>query len=297
MKAASIDIGTNSSRLLIVDYIDSNYKIISQKLITTRLGTGVDKNKLIKEKAIDRLLKALNKFQQEINKYQVKKVKMIGTSALREVKNADSLIELIYNKTGYKLEIIDGLKEAEYTYRGVSIDLPFDNFMIIDIGGGSTEFIWKEEQVNFESLNIGAVRMTERFISDPETELNKLEKEQIEQFVAGKLEKRFERKKLRAVGVGGTITTSGAIDLKLDKYNRKKIHKYTLKFKVVLSLLNKLSQMNIKEREEVTGLNPERADIIVAGISILKQIMEFFGFEEIVISEKDLLFGIIRGLI
>ncbi|MFW5976710.1 MAG: Ppx/GppA family phosphatase [Bacillota bacterium] len=297
MKIASIDIGTNSSRLLIVDYKNKNYNILSQKLITTRLGEEVDKNKYIKKSAINRLLAALKVFKKEIERYKVKKVKMVGTSALRDVSNSSEIKDLIYEKVGLKLNIIGGLKEAEYTYKGVWLDLPFKNFMIIDIGGGSTEFIWKTNKLNFKSLDLGAVRLTEKFITDVETEITNKEKTKIKKFVQKNLKENINKrlnKTTRAVGVGGTITTLGTIDLELEEYKRDKIHKYILKTVNISRILDKMIHMNLKCRKKIKGLNPDRADIIVTGVIILEVILRFFKFNQIIISENDLLFGLIQ---
>ncbi len=298
MRLAAVDMGTNSSRLLIVDYIDGDFKILKRRLITTRLGEGVDQTGLLSRDAISRAIRAIKQFKMEIETIGgVKKLEMVGTSALRDVTNAGKLVKLIAEETGYELEIVNGQEEARLTYGGVLLDFPGQKILIIDIGGGSTEFIWDRKGKGCcKSLDIGAVRMTERFISDFKRPLSKLDYENLSTEVYRLLKKWLDNSfdNRPAVGVGGTITTLAAMDLKLEKYDRTKIHSYVLKYKQVNKLLERLSGLGINARKKLTGLQPERADVIVAGTIILEQIMKFIGLKQIIVSEYDILFGIIR---
>src|SRR6056297_3679500 len=155
MIKAVIELGTNSSRLLIADIDNKQIEVLEKKLITTRLGEGVDSNKVLNKDAIARGLKAIKKFKEEIKKYEISKIKLAATSALREVNNGEKFKELIKKETDYNLEIISGKKEAELVYKGVNFFYDFNKFTIVDIGGGSTEFIWKTEndkEINLKSI-------------------------------------------------------------------------------------------------------------------------------------------------
>lgn len=297
MKLGAIDVGTNSCRMLIVDYYQGRYQVLKQGLITTRLGEGVARTGLLKEKAIERALKAIKNFLWEMRKAGVEKVTLVGTSALRDVKNAGELTARLEQETGNKLKIISGREEARLIYTGVSIDLTGDDFLIIDIGGGSTEFIWQEaKQVVFKSLNIGAVRMTEGYISDPVKPVDNAELKVLKEAVNDKLTQLKNNHSFRAIGLGGTITTLAAIDLEMQEYESVKIHRYKLTRDKVKEILARLSKLYLDERKEIPGLQPERADIIIAGTMILQTIMEKFQLAEITISEHGILYGIIREM-
>ena len=299
MKLAAIDIGTNSTRLLIAEYLGGNYKVLERDMITTRLGEGVDKNSFLSEKAITRTINAVKKFANNIKKHNIKKVKLVGTSALRDVNNNNKFSDILEEKTGYKLNIITGKKEAELIYKGVSTDLEEKNYRIVDIGGGSTEFIWSNENtIEMKSYDIGAVRLTERFISDIQKPLSKKEYNNIKQEVE-KTITRLSKKEIAdktVIGVGGTITTLGAMDLGMTEYKSNKLHKHKLYHDSINQTLEQITGLSLNQRKDLTGLKPERADIITAGNIILNTIIEYYSYEFIMISERDILFGMIKEL-
>lgn len=300
MIIAAIDVGTNSTRLLIVDYKKGKYNILKRKLITTRLGEGVDQNHILTNEAIKRGLDALKHFDELIKEFKVVETRAVGTSALRDVRNSQEFLDKVENNFSFNLEVISGKKEAKYIYQGLKSDFEEKDFLTIDIGGGSTEFIWqKNNNIIEESLNIGAVRLTERYISNPKSSLSNSEysniKEEIVNVINNSTIDKIKTSKI--VGVGGTITTLGAMDLELIKYQSEKIHLYSLKKANVNKILDKLVNSKLKERKKIKGLNPERADIITAGAIILKIIMDKFDFSKITISERDILFGLINEII
>ena len=295
MKAAAVDIGTNSCRLLIGEKKSAqSFDILLRKLEITRLGEGVDKSRKLKQQAVDRVFEALKKFRTIIDQYQINKIRVIGTSALRDVDNSDILSEKL-GELGFKLEIISGEKEAELNYLGAASDLDTD-FLLIDIGGGSTEFIWPEaEGIKFKSLDIGCVRMTEKFISKPEKRIDPAEAAEIEKYVNNLLssELNFE-KKLRVKGVGGTITTSAAVKLGMEEYDSKKIENLKLKKTELIKMISDLSSLKLEKREKIKGLQPKRADIIIAGLIILRSILDFIDSPELDVSDHDLLYGLLK---
>lgn len=300
MKVAAIDIGTNSTRLLIVDYKNGTYTVLERDLIISRLGEGVDKNKYLNDKAIERTVTALEKYDKKIKKYNVKKVKIVGTSALRDVKNKNDFINLLKKRTSFKINIISGNQEAKYIYKGVKTDIKSNDFLIVDIGGGSTEFIWKnQKEIVEKSLDIGAVRLTERIVEDSKKALSNKEQKKLQKEINQALNKeninKYKAKKL--IGVGGTITTLAAMNLGLEKYDSGKIHQYLLLKEDIEQLFNKLSKSNISERKNMKGLNESRADIITAGAIILELIMEIVDINKITVSERDILYGLINEAI
>ncbi|TDO77652.1 Ppx/GppA phosphatase [Halanaerobium saccharolyticum] len=295
MKAAAIDIGTNSCRLLIGEKIfEQSFDILARRLEITRLGEGVDQNRKLKETAVDRVVQALKKYKAIIEEYQVKKTRVIGTSALRDVDNSD-LLNSKLKELGFELEIISGKKEAELNYLGAVSNLDAD-FLLIDIGGGSTEFIWPEhDQIKFESLDLGCVRMTEKFVASPEAELevetrNKISK-YVEEILAAKLNLKQE---FKVKGVGGTITTLAAVKLALEDYDSSKIENLKIEKLELEKIISDLSEVNLEQRQKVQGLQPKRADIIIAGLIILKIILDYIGSKELYVSDHDLLYGLLK---
>jgi exopolyphosphatase/guanosine-5'-triphosphate,3'-diphosphate pyrophosphatase len=295
LRAAAVDIGTNSCRLLIAEKkTDESFDILNRKLEITRLGEGVDQNKILKEKAVNRVFKVLKKYKEIIDEFQVDSIRIVGTSALRDVENSYLLTEKIKD-LGLELEIISGEKEAELNYLGAVSNLE-DNFLLVDIGGGSTEFIWSNSsEINFKSLDVGCVRMTEKFISDPNKKVSSTEINEIKSHVDNLLSKELELdKKLKVKGVGGTITTVAAVKLALEVYDSSKIENLKLKYSELKKIRDRLKDLKLKERKKVKGLQPKRADIIVSGLIILMTIMKHINSQELYVSDHDLLYGLLK---
>ncbi|WP_040476882.1 Ppx/GppA phosphatase family protein [Halanaerobium saccharolyticum] len=295
LRAAAVDIGTNSCRLLIAEKkTDESFNILSRKLEITRLGEGVDQNKILKKRAVNRVFKVLKKYKAIIDEFQVDRVRIVGTSALRDVENSYLLTEKIKD-LGLKLEIISGEKEAKLNYLGAVSNLE-DNFLLVDIGGGSTEFIWSNSsEINFKSLDVGCVRMTEKFIADPNEKISLAEINEIQSYVDNSLSKELELdKKFKVKGVGGTITTLAAVKLALEVYDSSKIEDLKLKYSELEKIRDRLKDLKLKERKKVKGLQPKRADIIVSGLIILMTIMKYINSQELYVSDHDLLYGLLK---
>jgi exopolyphosphatase/guanosine-5'-triphosphate,3'-diphosphate pyrophosphatase len=295
LRAAAVDIGTNSCRLLIAEKkSDKSFDILHRHLEITRLGEGVDQNKILKEKAVNRVFNVLKEYKKTADKFQVDSIRVVGTSALRDVKNSHLLTEKI-NNLGLKLEIISGEKEAELNYLGAVSNLK-DNFLLIDIGGGSTEFIWSDSsEINFRSLDVGCVRMTEKFISAPEEKVSLTEINEIKNYVDNLLLKNLKLdEKFKVKGVGGTITTLAAVKLALEQYDSSKIENLKLKYSELEEIMNRLTELNLEARKKIKGLQAKRADIIVSGIIILMMIMKHINSQELYVSDHDLLYGLLK---
>ncbi len=299
-KYAAIDIGTNSMRLLLAGI--ENGKIVKrQKYInTTRIGSSVDKDRKISEEGIVRNIHALNKFAQQAKEYGAEKTLAMATSAVRDAKNGSEFIKRAYEESGVDIKIISGEEEASLGYKGVVAGLKnSSSIVVIDIGGGSTELILGEgsKLKEAKSLNIGAVRMTERHITTNPvslSECNKLE-EAIKEEVMGGLGQVSNtiNTNYNLIGIGGTITTLASLHQELEPYDPQKVHNYKLTFKKIIHLKEKLLKLKVEEIKKLKGIHPKRADIILAGITILSVVMENLGLEQITVSEYDNLEGLV----
>lgn len=298
-KLGVIDIGTNSIRMLIADV--ENNKIISSRkeLIMTRIGEGVDKTRRLSKEAIDRSIDALIAFKELAHKEGIKDIKAIATSAVRDAVNKDDFLKRVMQEVGLNVEVISGEKEAELGFKGVvyGIDNNGEDMLVIDIGGGSTEFIiGNNDGIKFKtSLNVGAVRMTDKHIStDPisNEEFDRLIND-IKLIINDTLEKIREYNIKQIIGIGGTATTLAAIDRKLEVYDKDKVHNYKIGIKEIKNMVDSFKKFNNYERRKIKGLQPKRADIILAGSAVLYEILAGLNKDEITISDYDNLEGYI----
>lgn len=299
MKIGTIDIGTNSMRLLIADFI--GYKIENRRkyVNTTRIGQGVDQDGYITEEALERNLKALKEFSDMCKDEQCEAIYCMGTSALRDSKNGDEFVRRAKELTNIDVDIICGDEESNLGFKGVlegTGEDSQDDILVIDIGGGSTEFIVGDKNgIKFcKSENVGALRMTEKFITtDPITdkEYNDMS-EFIEDTISNTLNIIKDMKITRLVGIGGAITSLSAMNQKLEVYSMEKIHNSKVCKKDIDKILQNLKKMTLSDKKIIKGLQPKRADIITAGVKILHIVMEKLEIDEIMISEYDNLEGL-----
>ena len=299
MKIGTIDIGTNSMRLLTAQY--KNGKIIDRKkyVNTTRIGQGVDSNGYISKEAIDRNIQALKEFKGICDEYKCDYICCMGTSALRDSKNSKEFVELAKKEANVDVEIITGDRESNLGFLGVLEGLESGNseeILVIDIGGGSTEFIVGDKDgVAFcKSENVGALRLTEKFfeneiVSDEEL---KATISFINQTIQGTIDIVKSRNVKKLVGIGGTVTSVSAINQKLEVYSMEKVHNSKICKKELDEILQMLKNMTLEDKKRLKGLQPKRADIITAGVVILDIIMEKLEINEIIVSEYDNLEGL-----
>ena len=295
MKIGTIDIGTNSMRLLTAQYKDG--KIIDRKkyVNTTRIGQGVDSNGYISKEAIDRNIQALKEFKGICDEYKCDYICCMGTSALRD----KEFVELAKKEANVDVEIITGDRESNLGFLGVLEGLEYGNseeILVIDIGGGSTEFIVGDKDgVDFcKSENVGALRLTEKFfeneiVSDEEL---KATISFINQTIQGTIDIVKSRNVKKLVGIGGTVTSVSAINQKLEVYSMEKVHNSKICKKELDEILQMLKNMTLEDKKRLKGLQPKRADIITAGVVILDIIMEKLEINEIIVSEYDNLEGL-----
>lgn len=297
MKIGTIDIGTNSMRLLVANYIDGKLEDRKKYVNTTRIGQGVDKDGYIMKEAIERNLDALAEFYEICKSENCVAIHCMGTSALRDSKNGNIFVEKAKKLTGIDVEIISGEEESNLGFKGVLEGLQEDSdILVIDIGGGSTEFIIGDRSgIKFsKSENVGALRMTEKFLSKDPVDENEFEN--MSKFIYSEIEetltyiRSMDIKKI--VGIGGTITSLSAINQKLEVYSMEKIHNSEVKLEEINQILQNLKQMTLSDKKTIKGLQAKRADIITAGVEILKIIIENLEIEKIIVSEYDNLEGL-----
>ncbi|MBO8127771.1 MAG: Ppx/GppA family phosphatase [Peptococcaceae bacterium] len=284
MRVGAVDIGTNSTRLLIAEVEDGRVRPLRRALETTRLGAGLREGILLPE-SINRTVTTLCRYRGLLQESGVTREIAVATSAVRDAANRDEFVEVVKGETGFDVRVINGHEEAAYSFGGVvsGLSLPPDQVLVMDVGGGSTEFVWQNAGVlQKKSLALGAVRMT----LESSTSENMRE-------VLRPVAKMVSRlSSLRLVGVGGTCTTLAAIDLKMEHYDPDGVHGYILTRRRVGELLDELARCTLEERQRIPGLQPERADIIVAGVRIVFNAMMVFNRDQIQVSEADILYGL-----
>ena len=296
-KVAAIDCGTNSIRLL----ISENGKELVRDMEIVKLGEGVDTTKNFAPAAVERTLAALRKFKVSIDAYGVTKVRFCATSATRDAQNREIFTVPVAEILGVTPEVIVGSEEAKLSFLGATAEMPPDSvpFLVVDIGGGSTEFVFGERDVKSAiSVDIGCVRMTERhFAQDPpsaaEIERARADINHAIDKAAGAVP--IERAKT-FIAVAGTATTVAAAALALPHYDREKIHGARISAKRAIEISEWLLTLNRAERAELGYMHPGRVDVIAAGALVLAEIMKRSGAKEFVASERDILDGIVATL-
>lgn len=287
MRLASIDIGTNSTRFLVAEVIEKKLTTLHSGLITTRLGQGINGGELLPE-AMQRTIEALEQFLQEIAPFKPEKIIAVATSAVRDASNRNDFLQLTLERTGLRVRVLSGVEEAAASYRGVLAGLPVlaQETLVVDVGGGSTEIIWPvNKDVRFVSLPVGAVRMTEGGKT----------KVEIKELMTETLKKVTDQAGLgkSLVAVGGTATTLAAIALRLERYQPELVHGYFLSIHKVKGILKMLQEAGPEGRKKIIGLQPQRADIIVAGVTILNIVLDTLCLKGLTVSETDILHGLI----
>ena len=277
LRVAAIDLGTNSTRLLVADVEGGRVEEVSRGLRITRLGEGVDDRRLLLPVAVARVRNVLADFRRELERLGAEHTLAVATSAVRDAENGEAFLGEIEWSYGFSTRLLSGDEEARLTYRGVTARGPLEaGTLVVDIGGGSTELILADRHT---SLDIGCVRMTERFGEDADA---------IGAYVRSVTPKLDVR---GAVGVAGTVTSLAALDLGLVEYDSVRVHGHRLTEAAVQAQLERLAALPLADRREVPGLEPERAPVIVAGAVILLEAMRYLGLREIAVSERDLLDG------
>jgi exopolyphosphatase/guanosine-5'-triphosphate,3'-diphosphate pyrophosphatase len=300
-RVAAIDCGTNSIRLLIADITNGNFKEVLRTMEIVRLGQGVDQNKAFHPDAIDRTLAAVEKFAALIKSKGVEKVRFCATSATRDASNRELFTDGVKKILGIEVEVIPGEEEARLSFIGATKEL-FQNdgpFLVVDIGGGSTEFVFGNESVDSaKSVNIGCVRMSERHLIDQPPSMAQISQAIIDIDIAiaqaAAIVPISEAKTL--VAVAGTATTVAAAALKLEQYDRYLIHLSRISATSVHQVAGMFQSMDKDQIASLGYMHPGRVDVITSGALILSRIMAATGSSEFVASESDILDGIAWSL-
>jgi exopolyphosphatase / guanosine-5'-triphosphate,3'-diphosphate pyrophosphatase len=296
VRVAVVDIGTNSTRLLVADVGDGRLQEVTRRSTVTRLGRGVDTSAQLSAEAIEDVCFVVGKYIQLYSELEADRVVAIATSAVRDASNSQMFLAELRERFALDARILNGAEEAGLTYAGASTERPAgERTLVVDIGGGSTELIVGDgPEVGFyASLQAGTVRHTERYLKTDPAEPAQLE--DLAADVRGLIDEALEGAALAqandGIAVAGTPTSLAAIDQDLEPYDPERVHGYRLSLDSIQHMLSALAAKPLAERLHVRGLQPGRAATIVAGIVILIQAMRAFGLNEIEVSEHDILWG------
>ncbi|MFE1336941.1 exopolyphosphatase [Streptomyces sp. NPDC058733] len=306
-RVAAIDCGTNSIRLLVADCDPATGELVDldRRMTIVRLGQGVDRTGRLAPEALERTFAACREYAEVIKEHGAERLRFVATSASRDAENRDEFVRGVKDILGVEPEVISGDQEAEFSFTGATRELSGHEhlprpFLVVDIGGGSTEFVVGEEHVHAaRSVDVGCVRMTERHlvsggaVTDPPTE------EQIAAMradIEAALDLAEQTVPLREartlVGLAGSVTTVSAIAQELPEYDSARIHHSRISREKVREITEWLLHSTHAERAAVPSMHPGRVDVIAAGSLVLLSIMDRIGAEEVVVSEHDILDGI-----
>jgi exopolyphosphatase/guanosine-5'-triphosphate,3'-diphosphate pyrophosphatase len=320
-----MDVGTNSTRLLIADVVDG--RIVAEharELVITRLGKGVDRTRKLDPAALARTLEVIEGYAAECERLGVEAVRLAATSATRDATNASELVDGVRRILGVEPEVLSGAEEAAASFLGATYDLDGDalpqRVLVFDIGGGSTEFMVGRPEgaagaegeageagalgttvPEVHSIDIGSVRLTERHVThDPltadEVKAVRADAEGAISAVAGLVAPGDGGERPHAVGVAGTVTTVTAIALGLERYERERVHRATLTAEMARATADRLCAMTVAEKAAIPVMPPGREDVIAAGSLILDTVLRVLDLAEIQVSETDILDGVLLGL-
>ena len=297
MKVAVVDIGTNSTRLLIAEVGDGRVEELDRRTTVTRLGEGLEASGRLSDAAMARVSDALASYREAIDAYGAERVVAVATSAMRDAANGPAFRDDIQRRFGMDARTISGDEEARLTFLGATSGRDAAGAtLVIDIGGGSTEFVTGRPGADPDfhvSTRMGSVRHTERHLHhDPPTpdELDAVA-EDARATVEADVPADVREHVGAGIAVAGTATSLAAIDQELDPYDPDKVHGYRLSLARCKALVERLAGLTVAERRELAGLHPDRAPSIVAGAAILLESMRAFGLDSVEISETDILHG------
>lgn len=294
----AIDCGTNSTRLLVSDGTTT----IERRSSITRLGEDLQRTGRLRSEAIERVADVLGEYRAVLDQHQVTRVRAVATSAARDASNSDEFFDRAEEILGVRPELLSGEEEARLSFDGATAELDPTKgpYLVVDIGGGSTEFAFGAAR--FEagtSVDVGCVRLTETYIeSDPplpeelvaclsitEVHLDDVAREHPMMVNATTM-----------VGLAGTVTAAAAIEQGLHSYDRDAIHHFTLTKAAAEDVYRTVVTESLEDRKHNPGLEAERAEVIVGGMCVLVRVMRYFGFDECLVSESDILDGLVRSM-
>jgi len=304
-RLGAVDIGTNSVRLLVADVDghgrDAKLRTLDRRMHITRLGQGVDRARALAPEAVARTLDVLREYRAALDEHEVERVRATATSAARDAGNRDEFFATARDALGVTPELLAGEEEAKLSFLGATADLDAPApFLVVDIGGGSTEFVLgTEEPTGLVSLDIGCVRVTEQFLQSdppaPEELANAVATVRdlvvdVPRVVPGAADART------LVGLAGTITTIAAVEQGLPEYDPDRIHHFRLTRGAAEDVFRTLATESAAQRAHNPGLEPGRVDVIVGGAIVLVSILRVLGYDEVLVSEADILDGLVRSI-
>jgi exopolyphosphatase / guanosine-5'-triphosphate,3'-diphosphate pyrophosphatase len=295
-RVAAVDIGTNSTRLLVADVNDGRIADVERETRVTRLGEGVDERRRLLPVPIARVRNTLSDYRRTLEELGAERTLAIATSAIRDAENGEAFLGEVEWSYGFATRLLSGHDEALMTFRGVTSERTVaTGTVIVDIGGGSTELVAGEpDGVRWhDSLDIGSVRLTERFLHSDPPSAEELEAcaQAVQALFAERVPDDIRERTTAAVGVAGTITSIAALALGLQQYNAERVHGSRLTATALREQLDRLAAVPVSERRTMRPLDPERAAVIVAGAVIAREMLSFFGLDALEVSERDILDG------
>ena len=294
VKLAAIDLGSNSTRLLIADILGEEFNILEKSHVVTKMAEGLEENGFISDDSRKRVIKTLKTFLKQIKKHEVSQVFAVGTAAMRDSTNTNEFIDEIKRKIDIEVEVITGQQEGIITSLGVLHFMEnLQNYLIVDIGGRSTEFIYEDNnKVISHSIDLGVVTLTEKYFSELPATKDKIIK--AEQEVLEKVNNlKIPNSKL-LIGVAGTATSLGSIYLEQDRFDESEVHNIEISQLELINIKNTIRDFNEPEIIiKFKGVDPKRAKTITSGIVILENIMKRYENSSTIISKNDILEGLI----
>lgn len=300
-RVAAVDIGTNSARLLVADLVDGRLHQVDRRTTITRLGQGVDAARELHPDAIARTLDTLRAYGAVIRDLGVRKVRATATSAARDASNRDAFFDPATDVLGVRPELLTGEEEARLEFNGATggLDVPAP-YLVLDVGGGSTEFIVGTDEPNgLVSVDIGCVRLTEQFLgSDPPAPEELSQALSIVRDHLADVEREIPGAALAnsLIGTAGTIWTMAAVELGADPTESERIHHFRLTRAAAEDVYRTLATEPIAQRKHNPGLEAGRVDVIVGGALVVVAVMRHFRFEQMLVSEADILDGLALSL-
>jgi exopolyphosphatase/guanosine-5'-triphosphate,3'-diphosphate pyrophosphatase len=284
IRVAAVDLGTNSTRLLVADVEDGRLEEVHRETTITRLGERVDEGRRLLPVAVARTRDTLTAYRTTIDRLGAERTLAIATSAVRDAENGTTFLEEIESSYGFVTRLLSGDEEALLMRRGVASGRELvPGALIVDIGGGSTELILDDFHT---SLDVGSVRLTERFLhSDPPA------RDELERAATAVRDLLPELAPTTAIGVAGTITTIAALDLELDAYDRERIHGHRLAATAIAALRDRLAALTVAERRALPSMDPGRAPVIAGGAIVLDEVVRRYALDAVEVSERDILDG------
>jgi exopolyphosphatase / guanosine-5'-triphosphate,3'-diphosphate pyrophosphatase len=300
-RVAAVDIGTNSARLLVADAVGSELKALERRTHITRLGQGVNQTRRLDPDAIARTVDVIREYKQVIDRLEATRVRVAATSASRDAANRDDFFDPVEQLLGVRPELLSGEQEARLEFAGATAGRAEpEPYLVVDVGGGSTEFIaGTSEPEGLISIDVGCVRLTEQFLhtDPPNAEELSIAVSTVRDYLADvdrAVPGAGQAKTL--IGTAGTVWTMAAIELGVDASESARIDQFRLSRAAAEEIFRTLATEPIARRRHNPGLEPGRVDVIVGGVIVVVSVMRHWGFDEMLVSEADILDGLARSI-